>query len=129
IGRGNEICVAAVNALTPLIVGKRLEDIAANMGAFWRAFTSDSQLRWIGPEKGAIHLATAAVVNAVWDLWAKAVGKPVWKLLVDMSPEELVRCLDFRYVTDAITPYEALAMLRRHAKTKHVREEEMVAQG
>ncbi|NLP65040.1 L-fuconate dehydratase [Paraburkholderia sacchari] len=129
IGRGNEICVTAVNALTPLIVGKRLEDIAANMGAFWRACTSDSQLRWIGPDKGAIHLATAAIVNAVWDLWAKSVGKPVWKLLVDMSPEELVRCLDFRYVTDAITPYEALAMLHRHEKTKVVREAEMLAQG
>src|SRR3984885_9495972 len=129
IGRGNEICVAAVNALSTLVVGKRLEDIAANMGAFWRAFTSDSQLRWIGPDKGAIHLATAAVVNAVWDLWAKAVGKPVWKLLVDMNPEELVRCLDFRYVTDAITPYEALAMLHRHAKTKGEREAEMLAQG
>ena len=129
IGRGNEICVTAVNALAPLIVGKNLEDIAADMGAFWRAFTSDSQLRWIGPDKGAIHLATAAVVNAVWDLWAKSVGKPVWKLLVDMSPEELVRCLDFRYVTDAITPYEALAMLHRHAKTKGEREKEMLAQG
>jgi L-fuconate dehydratase len=129
IGRGNEICVTAVNALTPLIVGKTLEDIVANMGAFWRAFTSDSQLRWIGPDKGAIHLATAAVVNAVWDLWAKSVGKPVWKLLVDMSPEELVRCLDFRYVTDAITPYEALALLNRHAKTKGEREKEMLAQG
>jgi len=129
IGRGNEICVTAVNALTPLIAGKKLEDIAANMGAFWRALTSDSQLRWIGPDKGAIHLATAAVVNAVWDLWAKSVGKPVWKLLVDMSPEELVRCLDFRYVTDAITPYEALAMLHRHAKTKGEREKEMVAHG
>jgi L-fuconate dehydratase len=129
IGRGNEICVTAVQALSPLIVGKRLEEITANMGAFWRAFTSDSQLRWIGPDKGAIHLATAAVVNAVWDLWAKSVGKPVWKLLVDMSPEELVRCLDFRYVTDAITPYEALAMLHRHAKTKGEREKEMLAQG
>ena len=129
IGRGNEICVTAVKALTPLIVGKKLEDIAANMGAFWREFTSDSHLRWIGPDKGAIHLATAAVVNAVWDLWAKSVGKPVWKLLVDMSPEELVRCLDFRYVTDAITPYEALAMLHRHAKTKGEREKEMLADG
>jgi L-fuconate dehydratase len=129
IGRGNEICVAAANALAPLVVGKKLEDITANMGAFWRAITSDSQLRWIGPDKGAIHLATAAVVNAVWDLWAKSVGKPVWKLLVDMSPEELVRCLDFRYVTDAITPYEALALLHRHAKTKDAREKEMLAQG
>jgi L-fuconate dehydratase len=129
IGRGNEICVAAVNALAPLIAGRQLEDIVANMGAFWRAFTSDSQLRWIGPEKGVIHLATAAVVNAVWDLWAKSERKPVWKLLVDMSPEELVRCLDFRYVTDALTPQEALAILRRHAATKGEREQEMLAHG
>src|SRR5580698_3714284 len=129
IGRGNEICVAAVNALSTLIVGKRLEDIAANMGAFWRALTSDSQLRWIGPDKGAIHLATAAIVNAVWDLWAKTEKKPVWKLLVDMSPEELVRCLDFRYVTDALTPGEALAILRRHAATKAERVAEMLAEG
>jgi len=86
-------------------------------------------LRWIGPDKGAIHLATAAVVNATWDLWAKAEGKPVWKLLVDMSPEELVRCLDFRYVTDAITPHEAIAMLHRHRQTRREREEEMLTHG
>lgn len=129
IGRGNEICVAAVKALAPLVVGRSLDEIAANMGAFWRALTSDSQLRWIGPDKGAMHLATAAVVNAAWDLWAKAEGKPVWKLLVDMSPEDLVRCLDFRYVTDAITPQEAIAMLHRHASTRGEREAEMLAQG
>ncbi len=129
IGRGNEICVRAVEALAPLVVGKTLQEIAADMGGFWRALTSDSQLRWIGPDKGAIHLATAAVVNAVWDLWAKAEGKPVWKLLVDMSPEELVRCLDFRYVTDALTPQEAIAMLHRHAGTKAAREQEMLAHG
>jgi L-fuconate dehydratase len=129
IGRGNEICVAAVHALAPLVIGKKLEEITANMGDFWRGFTSDSQLRWIGPDKGAIHLATAAVVNAVWDLWAKSVQKPVWKLLVDMSPEELVRCLDFRYVTDALTPEEALAILRRHSTTRAEREKEMRAEG
>jgi L-fuconate dehydratase len=129
IGRGNEICVAAVNALAPLIVGKKLEDISANMGGFWREITSDSQLRWIGPDKGAIHLATAAVVNAAWDLWAKAERKPVWKLLVDMTPEELVRCLDFRYVTDAITPSEAIALLKRHEKTRSEREKEMLERG
>ncbi|MFL9931400.1 L-fuconate dehydratase [Paraburkholderia sp. RL18-103-BIB-C] len=129
IGRGNEICVTAVNSLAPLIVGKTLEDIVADMGSFWRAVTSDSQLRWIGPEKGAIHLATAAIVNAVWDLWAKTEHKPVWKLLVDMSPETLVRCLDFRYVTDALTPHEALAILRRRAATKAERETEMLANG
>lgn len=129
IGRGNEICVCAARALAPLVVGKRIEDIAANMGAFWRAITSDSQLRWIGPDKGAIHLATAAVVNAVWDLWAKSQGKPVWKLLVDMSPEELVNCLDFRYVTDAITPEEAIALLHRHANTRGAREAQMLEHG
>ncbi|GAB5095120.1 MULTISPECIES: L-fuconate dehydratase [unclassified Caballeronia] len=129
IGRGTEIVVAAVHALAPLVVGKRLEDIAADMGGFWRTFTGDSQLRWIGPDKGAIHLATAAVVNAVWDLWAKSEKKPVWKLLADMSPEELVRCLDFRYVTDAITPSEALALLKRNQETRGQREQEMLAQG
>ena len=85
------------------------------MGAFWRRIVGDSQLRWVGPEKGVIHLATAAVVNAVWDLWAKVEGKPLWKLLADMTPEELVRCVDFRYITDALTPDEALDILRRNA--------------
>ncbi len=129
IGRGNEICVAAVKSLEPFIVGKTLQDITADMGAFWRAITGDSQLRWLGPDKGVIHLATAAIVNAVWDLWAKSEGKPVWKLLVDMSPEQLVRCLDFRFVTDALTPDEAVAMLRRAAPGKAAREREMLAQG
>lgn len=112
IGRGNEICCAAIEAMRHLVVGLEMDKVAADMGAFWRHVTSDSQLRWIGPDKGAIHLATGAVVNAVWDIWAKMVGKPVWKLVADMSPEELVRCIDFRYITDCITPEEALAMLR-----------------
>jgi L-fuconate dehydratase len=129
IGRGTEVVVAAVEALAPIVVDKTIEDIAANMGGFWRAITSDSQLRWIGPEKGVIHLATAAVVNAVWDLWAKHEKKPVWKLLVDMSPDELVRCLDFRYVTDAITPSEALALLKRLQGTRGEREQQMLAEG
>src|SRR3990167_2981735 len=90
IGRGNEICIAAIHALKHLVIGTALEDITRNMGAWWHHITGDSQLRWIGPDKGAIHLATAAVVNAIWDLWAKAEGKPVWKLLCDMSPEQLV---------------------------------------
>lgn len=118
IGRGNEICCAAIEAMRHLLVGCELETIAADMGAFWRHVTSDSQLRWIGPDKGAIHLATGAVVNAVWDLWAKAVGKPVWRLVADMSPEEVVRCIDFRYLTDAITPDEALALLREREPGK-----------
>jgi L-fuconate dehydratase len=128
-GRGNEVCVAAANALRPLVVGQTLEAIAADMGAFWRHITGDSQLRWIGPEKGVIHLATAAVVNAVWDLWAKAERKPVWKLLVDLTPAEVVRCIDFRYISDAITPDEALAILRRGEATKPEREREMRERG
>jgi L-fuconate dehydratase len=126
IGRGNEVCVAAAHSLAPQITGRTLDDIVADMGAFWRGITtSDSQLRWLGPDKGVMHLATAAIVNAVWDLWAKAEGKPLWKLLVDMSPEQLVRCLDFRFVTDALTPGEALAILRRNAPGKAAREQEM----
>jgi L-fuconate dehydratase len=129
IGRGTEVCVAAIRALAPLVQGKTLPSFTANMGAFWRMMVGDSQLRWIGPEKGAIHLATAALVNAVWDLWAKVEGKPVWKLLADMAPEEIVACVDFRYITDAITPDEALDLLRRNVPTKAVREAELLAQG
>lgn len=129
IGRGNEICCAAIQALEHLIVGEQLETIAADMGAFWRRFTSDSQLRWIGPDKGAIHLATGAVVNAVWDLWAKAEGKPVWRLVADMSPAELVRCIDFRYITDCITPEEALRLLESREEGKAQRLEQLQAQG
>ncbi|MDN3523159.1 L-fuconate dehydratase [Halomonas ramblicola] len=129
IGRGNEIVVTAVRSLAPLIEGRTLASITENMGAFWREITGDSQLRWIGPDKGAIHLATAAIVNAVWDLWAKREGKPVWKLLADMSPEQLVRCLDFRFVTDALTPEEAIALLRRQEAGKAAREAEMKRDG
>ncbi len=129
IGRGTEVVVAGIHALAPLLVGRTLESFTADMGQFWCHITSDSQLRWIGPEKGAIHLATAALVNAVWDLWAKVEGKPVWKLLVDMTPEQLVSCIDFRYITDALTPADALAILRRNEPTKREREREMRAQG
>src|SRR3954467_12281010 len=115
IGRGNELCVAAANALKPLLVGKTLESFTDNMGAFWRMITGDSQLRWVGPDKGVIHLATAAVVNAVWDLWGKAARKPVWRLLAEMSPEQLVSCIDFRYIRDALTPEEATDILRQAA--------------
>jgi len=129
IGRGTEVVAAGIHALAPLLVGRTLESCTADMGAFWRHITGDSHLRWIGPEKGAIHLATAAIVNAVWDLWAKVEGKPLWTLLVDMTPEELIACIDFRYITDALTPEEALAILRRNEPTKGEREREMRAQG
>jgi L-fuconate dehydratase len=129
IGRGNELCVAAIEALSYLVVGRTLESFTEDMGAFWRHVTGDSQLRWVGPEKGVIHLATAAIVNAVWDLYAKAEGKPLWKLLSDMSPEELVRCVDFRYITDALTPEEALELLRKNEPTKAERKREMLRDG
>lgn len=121
IGRGNELCVAAISALSHLVVGKNLDDIKANPAHFWKEITGDSQLRWLGPEKGVIHLATGAVVNAVWDLYAKSEGKPLWKLLADMTPEELVACVDFTYITDAITPSEALAMLKEKESGKKER--------
>lgn len=129
IGRGNEICCAAIHALEHLVVGQSLAAITADMGAFWRSFTSDSQLRWIGPDKGAIHLATGAVVNAVWDLWSKAEDNPLWRLVADMSPEELVRCIDFRYLTDCITPEEALTLLRQRADNKEQRLQTLLAEG
>src|SRR3989454_10334336 len=112
IGRGTEVVVAGVRALAPVVVGRSTDELFPAMGAFWRSLVGDSQLRWIGPEKGAIHLATAAVVNAAWDLFAKTAGKPLWKLLVDMTPEELVALVDFRYISDALPPERALDRLR-----------------
>ncbi|MDY0747890.1 L-fuconate dehydratase [Paucibacter sp. R3-3] len=129
IGRGNDICCAAIRAMEHLVVGLDLDWIAADMGRFWRHVTSDSQLRWIGPDKGAIHLATGAVVNAAWDLWAKSAGKPVWRLVAEMSPAELVRCIDFRYITDCITPEEALAFLTERAEGKAQRLADLLANG
>ncbi len=118
IGRGNEICISAIEAMRHLVVGLDLDWIRENPGRFWRHVTGDSQLRWIGPDKGAIHLATGAVVNAVWDLWARAEGKPVWRLVADMSAAELVRAIDFRYITDCITPDEARVLLEARAAGK-----------
>ncbi|MCM8749224.1 L-fuconate dehydratase [Thermomicrobiaceae bacterium CFH 74404] len=129
IGRGNELCVAAVRSLAPFVVGQRLEDITADFARFWYRLTADGQLRWVGPEKGVLHLATAAVVNAIWDLWARAEGKPVWKLLADLTPEQIVSCVPFRHITDALTPDEALEILRRQAPSRAEREQELLAKG
>jgi L-fuconate dehydratase len=111
-GRGTEVVVAAVRALEHVVVGRTLEEITLDMRGFWRSLASEGQLRWLGPEKGVIHLATAAVVNAVWDLWAKHEEKPLFRLLVDMPPEQLVAAIDFRYIEDALAPDEAVALLR-----------------
>jgi L-fuconate dehydratase len=129
VGRGNELCVAAIESMRHLVVGKRLDDITADFAGFWRSLASESQLRWLGPEKGVIHLALAAIVNAVWDLYAKAERKPLWKLLADMTPAQIVSSIDFRYITDALTPDEALAMLERQAGTKADREAELLKVG
>jgi L-fuconate dehydratase len=129
IGRGNEVCVAAIEAYRHLVVGRRLDDITHNFAAFWHSLAGDSQLRWLGPEKGVVHLALAAIVNAVWDLYAKSEGIPVWKLLADMTPRQLVSCIDFRHITDAITPDEAVELLERNASTKRNREAELLRVG
>ena len=129
VGRGNELCVAAVRSLTPLVVGRSLGEIRGDMRGFWRRLTSDSQLRWVGPEKGVIHLATAAIVNAVWDLIAKLEGKPLWRLLAEMEPEEIVAAIDFRYIEDALTPQEALEILRSRRGGRREREEEVLRDG
>src|SRR4051794_364074 len=128
-GRGTEVCVAGIRALEPLVIGRSLEGIVSDMSGFWRSLASDTQLRWLGPEKGVIHLATGAVVNAIWDLWAKREGKPVWKLLADLSPEQLVGCVDFRYIADAIAPSEALDLLRDARRGAAERERAIVASG
>src|SRR5919106_576235 len=114
IGRGNEICAAAIEAFRHHVVGQQLAELTLDLGGFWRRLAGDSQLRWLGPEKGVIHLALAAIVNAVWDLYAKRERKPLWKLLADMTPREIVSCIDFRYMTDALTPEEATDILERH---------------
>ncbi len=129
IGRGNEVCAAAIAAFRHLVVGRRLDDITHDFAGFWHSLAGESQLRWLGPEKGVVHLALAAIVNAVWDLYAKVERKPLWKLLSDMSPKQLVSCVDFRHITDALTADEACEMLERQARTKPEREAELLRAG
>src|SRR5262249_32804252 len=106
-----------------------VEELIADLGGLWRRLVTDSQPRWLGPEKGVIHLATAAIVNAVWDLYAKLEGKPLWKLLADLTPEGLLSCVDFRYIHHPLTPDDALAMLRRNESTRVERESLLLAEG
>ena len=129
IGRGNELCVQAIKSLSYLIIGKTIDSFIQDMAGFWKMITGDSQLRWLGPEKGVIHLATGAIVNAVWDLYAKIENKPLWQLVADMSPEELISCIDFTYITDAITPNEALDILKKNNDTKKNRINYLIGNG
>jgi L-fuconate dehydratase len=129
IGNGTEICVVAARAFEPMVAGRTLDGIQSDMRSFWRTLVADSRLRWLGPEKGVVHLAAAAVINAVWDLWAKVEGKPLWKLLVDMTPEQLVACVDFSYVEDVLDADEALDLLRGQAAWRARRERDLLEGG
>lgn len=129
IGRGNELCCAAIEALVALIEGRDLDTLLGDLGATWKLVTGDSQLRWTGPEKGVIHLAAAAVMNALWDMAAKRAGKPVWRMICEMSPAEQVALVDWRYLADALPPGEARERLEEKAPGRTARIAEMEAQG
>jgi L-fuconate dehydratase len=129
IGRGNELCVAAVHSLAPLIVGRSVSGILDDLGAFGKLLSSDSQLRWVGPEKGVIHLATAAIVNAIWDLRARRDGKPLWRVLCDMEPDELASVIDYRYIDDVIGPADVAELLRANRPRREAEEARMRSHG
>jgi L-fuconate dehydratase len=129
IGRGNEVQTAAIVALRPYLVGRAVKEVLDDLGGLWRELVHDSQLRWLGPEKGVMHMAISAVVNALWDLKAKRAGLPLWQLLASMPPEELVELVDFRYLTDALTRQEALELLRRGAEGREERIATLLAEG
>jgi L-fuconate dehydratase len=129
IGRGNDVQVAAIRCLEKYLVGRDSEEILADLGGFWRLLVHDSQLRWLGPEKGIMHMAVGAVVNALWDLKAKRAGKPLWQLLATMSAEEIVDLVDFRYLTDALTRGEALEILQTASPGRSRREQELLVEG
>ncbi|WP_435228811.1 enolase C-terminal domain-like protein [Pseudopelagicola sp. nBUS_20] len=129
IGRGNEICCAAIEAVADLLIGRDVEGLFADMGAMWRLLTGDSQLRWTGPEKGVIHLAAAAVINAVWDMYGKYVGRPVWRLISEMSAQEMVSLIDWRYLSDSLSPSEAKERLQECEPTRHLRLSQMESMG
>jgi L-fuconate dehydratase len=129
IGRGNELCVAAIESLRGMVEGRKLAAITNDFGGFWREICGDSQLRWVGPEKGVIHLGTAAIVNALWDLYAKTEGKPLWRLLSDMDPERIADCIDYRHISDALRREEAIEILRASFDARQSRIDELVECG
>jgi len=129
LGRGTELCVCAIQYLSQFVRGRKLSSLTTDFAAFSRQLTRDTQFRWLGPEKGVIHLAAAALINAVWDLYARVEGKPLWKLLADLEPEEIVRAVDFTYISDAITPEEALDLLKERASHKVERQRDLEQRG
>ena len=129
LGRGTDLVVAAIDALLPRVIGRSLDGIENDLAGFWRSLVGDSQMRWLGPEKGIVHLATAAIVNAVWDLLAKRAGKPLWRYLADMSPEQIVSAIDFRHISDALPRELALDLLRRNLADKPARIARLEAHG
>ncbi|KMQ89858.1 mitochondrial enolase superfamily member 1-like protein [Lasius niger] len=129
LGRGTEIVVLACKALFKIVKNHTTTEIYDDFASFWRKLTCDPQLRWIGPEKGVIHLATAAIINALWDLWARIENKPVWKLLTDMTPEKLVSTVDFRYIRDIVTEEQAIEMLRNNMIYKNTQESMLIRNG
>jgi L-fuconate dehydratase len=116
LGRGTELCVSALKYLAGFVRGRTLDSLTCDLNGLYLKLTGDTQFRWLGPEKGVIHLASGALINAVWDLYAKAEGKPVWQLLTEMSPEQIVAAIDFRYIEDALSPSEALDILHQSKK-------------
>ena len=129
LGRGNDLACDAIDLIAQTLVGRDLGQLSKSMGALAQELVRDSQVRWLGPEKGVTHMATGAVLTAVWDLVSKIAGKPLWKLLSDMSPEEIVELVDWRYLTDALTPAEALEMLRKVQPNRAANEAKMLAEG
>ncbi|MBI82081.1 MAG: fuconate dehydratase [Planctomycetaceae bacterium] len=125
LGHGNELCVAAIETLKSQVVGRTLDSITADFAGFWHQLCNGSQLRWLGPERGLIHMSVAAVINAIWDLYAKREGKTLWRLLSDMSPQQIVDCIDFHHITDVLPPGEALAILQENESTKAQRVQEL----
>jgi L-fuconate dehydratase len=129
IGRGNDVVLSAIGALEPNVVGLELDEVFADLGGFYKRLVHESHFRWLGPEKGVMHMAIGAIVNAVWDLYAKREGKPLWKVLADLTPEQIVDLVDFRYLSDALTRDEALAILTAGAEGKQDREQQLLDKG
>lgn len=129
LGRGTELCVSALKYLSQFVSGRSLGELTSDLRAVSRQLTGETQFRWLGPEKGVIHMACGALINAIWDLYAKVEGKPLWQLLAEMEPEEIVACIDFQYIADALTPEEALAILRKQRSSKAQRLEQLEREG